>query len=104
MAWNELSEDERLNASTVDMLADVMSAITMGYSNKAEEAISHSSERWDCWQNIAKEIAKLKSGKSQYSAAVIAIGRGLFWFREENIQLEDIQKAHQSVLKRWERS
>ena len=104
MAWDELSADERLNASTVDMLADVMSAITMGYSNKAEEAISHSSERWDCWQNIAKEIAKLKAGKSQYSAAVIAIGRGLFWFREENIQLEDIQKAHQSVLKRWERS
>lgn len=95
----DISECSKVNASTLEMLAEVQANIMMGATEDQSEAIANNSTRWKVWQTISNAIGKLKSSKGE-KAELIAIAKALFFYGDENVEMDEIKNAYLNIKSR----
>ena len=94
-----ISENGRVGAVVLELMAEVESNIYEGANSSFSEAIAHTSTRWRLWQDLNKSIARSKTDDS-ISAAHVAVARALFFTEKENVSMSRIQEAFAHIDER----
>ena len=97
--FTDISECTNVNASTLEMLAEVQANIMMGATEDQSEAIANNSDRWKVWQTISNAIGKLNSSNGE-KAELIAIAKALFFYGDENVEMDDVKNAYLNIKSR----
>jgi len=94
-----ISENERVGAVVLELLAEVESKIYEGAKSSFSEAIAHTNKRWSHWQNLSKSIARSETDDS-ISAEHVAVARALFFIEKENVSMSQVQEAFAHIDER----
>ena len=95
----ELSRCGRMNASTSEFLSFIQGNIIKGAESKCTESIPNGSRRWRAWEKISEAIAKAGKG-GNVKPEHIAIARAIFFFEEENIDMDEVIEGAEDIRRR----
>lgn len=98
--YPELSKCENLNASTMEMIALIQSNIVRGEYEECSEEIANGSRRWHSWEKICQAIATFKSGLSNVNITQLSIAKAIFFFEEDNVDIDDVVKYYHEISHR----
>jgi hypothetical protein len=94
-----ISENGRVAAALLEMLAEIESKIHEGAHAEFNETMDHRSKRWQCWQRLSESIARFEEDDA-VAAEHVAAARALFFIEEENVTLEKVTAAFADIDER----
>jgi MoxR-like ATPase len=92
--YPELSQTSNVNAATFEILSGIQANIVQGAEEEATGTASAGTRRWKIWEGIADAIARKEKPE------LIAIARGILFFGQECIPMEEILTAYKDVQMR----
>lgn len=94
-----ISDDKRIGAAVLELLAEVESNIYEGAVSPFNEAIQHGTKRWTHWQDLSKCIARAETDDS-ISQEHVAVARALFFIEKESVTMSQIQRTFEEIGRR----
>ena len=94
-----LASSGKMNASTSELLSYIQGNIIKGAESKVTESIANGSRRWSAWEKISEAIARATKGGG-IDPEHIAIARAIFFFEEENIDMDDVVVGFEDIKRR----
>jgi MoxR-like ATPase len=94
-----LSEDQRVSAAVLEMLAEVESRTHEGAHSEFTEAIDHADKRWKHWEGLSQALARAETG-GDMPPEQAAVARALFFIEKEEVTVEQVRKAFEDIERR----